>query len=268
MSTYLQAPVDAVDYAFDFGTWLATGETVTAGTLTAPGMTVLASAPRVTTITTTTITGWVTGGTDGTDVTVTATATTSSGRTRALTITIGIRASGRLTPRAPFGATIAGVNALVPEATLLSAPTPGQYGVTTGQVDAWLDELSGRVAMRLDGWQVLPTIPVAPETTSDRDQAAAYARDVVQNGAASYLEAARHPERASVNTTTYAAVLWERFTAGLEDVAGFVARRLAKGDPTTGGDTAAGSSSSSVGAFPDPTFIDRQVGAYGYGSYR
>lgn len=138
-------------------------------------------------------------------------------------------------PVAPFGATRAGVTALVPEAKLVPGDGPlvaGQYGVTEAQVDAWVDELSESVAMTLDGWERLSVVDTlaADGTTilvvSDRERFLGSARTLVHNGAASYLEAARHPERAAVNDTSYAAVLWARYTDGLDRLAAWLLRRL------------------------------------------
>lgn len=157
---------------------------------------------------------------------------------------------------APFGASVAGVTSLVPEARLWTSSNPipaGTYAVTIDQVAAWVDELTGVVAMTLDGWQRLNAVAVAPETTSDRDQLVAYARTVVHNGAASYLEAARHPERAGVNDTSYAAVLWARYTDGLTRLTAWLATRLAAGDTADGPDPAA---DLPAYAFPTPLVGD------------
>lgn len=159
----------------------------------------------------------------------------------------------------PFGATAAGALALVPEARLIpgAGPAPvGKFGVTEAQLEAWVAELTGTVAMRLDGWQRVSTEAVAPETTSDRDQLATYARAVIHNGAASYLEAARHPERAGVADTSYAAVLWARYRDGLTDLIGWLEARLA--DPA-GGDTPEPETDASAGVlynFPAPLVGD------------
>lgn len=138
-------------------------------------------------------------------------------------------------PVAPFGATRAGVTGLVPEARLVPGDVlvVGKYGVTEAQVDRWLDELSGDVSVALDGWERLSNAPALAEdgvtvlVTGDRDRVKAWAAGVVHNGAASYLEAARHPERAAVNDTSYAAVLWDRYTAGLDKLTTWLAGRLA-----------------------------------------
>lgn len=161
-------------------------------------------------------------------------------------------------PVAPFGATRSGVTGLVPEARLIAGDGPipaGSYGVTEGQVDAWVDELTGVVAMTLDGWQRLSDEPIEPEVTSDREQLLEYARTVIHNGAGSYLEAARHPERASVNDTSYAAVLWSRYTDGLDRLSAWLIRRLT--DPRYVDDVPLAEASSGLDyAFPLPLFGD------------
>lgn len=135
-------------------------------------------------------------------------------------------------PVVPFGATRLGVTGLVPEARLIPGDVlpVGKYGVTEAQVDRWLDELSGDVAVRLDGWERLSNDPVLDGITvlidGDRDRLKAWAAGVIHNGAASYLEAARHPERAGVNDTSYAAVLWDRYTTGLDKLDAWLTKRL------------------------------------------
>lgn len=161
------------------------------------------------------------------------------------------------TPTPPFGATVDGVTALVPEARLVDGtPAAGQYGVTVTQVQAWVDELTGVVAMTLDHWQRLSDEPVEPEDTSDRAQLCEYARTVIHNGAASYLEAARHPELASnVNDTSYAAVLWSRYTDGLDRVAAWLEKRLADQDPADTPEPQAATGFTDY-AFPPPLIGD------------
>lgn len=160
-------------------------------------------------------------------------------------------------PVAPFGATRKGVTDLVPEARLIPGDGPlpaGQYGITEAQVDRWVDELTGAVAMRLTGWQRLNDQPVEPETDSDRDQLIAYARTLIHNGAASYVEAARHPERAEPNTTSYAGVLWDRYRTGLDELTGWLEARLAADD--AGDEDAPVDTGDLAYSFPAPLFGD------------
>lgn len=167
-------------------------------------------------------------------------------------------------PVAPFGATRNGVTGLVPEARLTpgDAVVVGKYGVTEGQVDRWLDELSGDVSVRLDGWERLSDAPVLAEdevtvlVEGDRTRLRAWAAGVVHNGAASYLEAARHPERAGVNDTSYAAVLWDRYVAGLDKVAAWLEGRLE--DPDQGDQpTPDADATGPLFSFPAPLVGDR-----------
>lgn len=155
------------------------------------------------------------------------------------------------TPVDPFGATVDGVTALVPEVRLAEAPLPvGKYAVTVQQVRAWVEELSAAVAMRVDGWHRLAVEPDDGEQTSDRDQFLAFARTVVHNGVASYTEAARHPERPSA----YAAVLWDRYTTGRDELVGWLTDRLAT---STAGDTPEQPSVSGLAwSFPSPLIGD------------
>lgn len=163
------------------------------------------------------------------------------------------------TPVDPFGATAKGAADLVPEARLLTAEAPaGKYGVTEAQVEAWVREVTSTVAMRLDGWEHLSNTPVLDDTGAvvikgDRDRLAGSARTVVHNGAASYLEAARHPERAAVNDTSYAAVLWDRYRTGLEDLVGWLTARLAKAEAD---DTPTAYAGGPAYSFPPPLFGD------------
>lgn len=168
-------------------------------------------------------------------------------------------------PVAPFGATRAGVTGLVPEARLVAGEGPppvGTYGVTEGTVDGWVDELSGAVAIRLDGWEALTNEPVVEDVAGvpttivegDRDRLRAWARSVVHNGAASYLEAARHPERAAVNDTSYAAVLWDRYVTGLDRVAAWLEARLA--NPDAGDTVTEAAYAGPAYYFPDPLIGD------------
>lgn len=170
-------------------------------------------------------------------------------------------------PVAPYGATRNGVTGLAPEARLTPGDTviEGKYGVTEAQVDRWLDELSGDVSVRLDGWERLTNAPVLEDPDADpsvvliagdRDRLRAWAAGIIHNGAASYLEAARHPERAGVNDTSYAAVLWQRYTDGLDKLAGWLEARLTAleaGDL----DQPAADAGGPAHSFPDPLIGDR-----------
>src|SRR4051812_38659784 len=127
------------------------------------------------------------------------------------------------TPHLPFGATVAGVAALVPSAPIRDEIPAGQKGITTAQVEAWLDELSNTVDLRLTGRERL---------RSDERKAALVdaAKGIVQTGAASYVEAARFSERAAVADTSYAEVLWRRYQSALGELVALLASWLADED--------------------------------------
>jgi hypothetical protein len=155
----------------------------------------------------------------------------------------------------PFGASVAGAAALVPAAVLFDGAAPvGQTGVTVAAVESWVGALSSRVAVNLDGWERLSTVAPAPGVPSDRDQLVAAARDLVHNGAASYLEAARHPAASGKSATSYDAVLWARFTEGLTSLGAWLSKRLEVPDA---GDTPAAeldTDGGAEGSFPPASF--------------
>lgn len=108
----------------------------------------------------------------------------------------------------PFGSTIAGVEALVANITVNYASSPG-----TGDVARWLDELGAVVTGRLG---VLDGIPDAIRTNLTARAAAA-----LHLGAGAYLEDAAHPDRvSSQGDDRYGAVLWARFEAAVDSLAG------------------------------------------------
>jgi hypothetical protein len=149
------------------------------------------------------------------------------------------------TPHEPFGATVTGVAALVPSAPIRDQIPAGQKGITTAQVETWLDELSNTVDLRLAGRERL------------RDEARKTAlvdaaRGVVCNGVASYVEAARFAERAAVADTSYAEVLWRRYQSGLVELVALLTGWLDDEDdavPEPGGGSPAWS-------FPETAFPD------------
>jgi len=104
-TSFTKAPSAILDYLFDWTSWLATGETLTASTMTATTGITLTPPPTNTTTTattgitltppptntTTTATVWLTGGTLGTAYQVTNHVTTNAGRQDDRTITVTIR---------------------------------------------------------------------------------------------------------------------------------------------------------------------------------
>lgn len=142
-----------------------------------------------------------------------------------------------------YGATFAGVEALVPNLTITYTGSP-----SVADVGRWLDELGDRVAGRLGALDGLDVDAVA--------SIAARARGLVHLGAASYAEDAAHPDRTtSQPDARYGAVLWARFLEGLEELASDVDELLA-GTGATPGVASAGAAAS----FPPPLF--RRDAAY------
>ena len=95
MSEYIKDPDAVLDYKFDWKTatngrgftdWLASGETIISGVITAEaGLTV---DSYLLSDSSTSVIGWLSGGTAGDDYTVTCRITTSAGRTDDRSITI------------------------------------------------------------------------------------------------------------------------------------------------------------------------------------
>lgn len=162
-----------------------------------------------------------------------------------------------------FNTAVEDVFALVPEA---SPARLAEVGIGEEIITGWIDELSARVALRCRGWQRLSTtrrtetittydafgVPTVATSTSPavREQFAEFARTVVANGAASYVEASRHPERAAVSDSSYQDVLWRRFTEGLEELVKWLEAALEDDDLDADGDPIA---PAPRGWFPPPS---------------
>lgn len=147
-----------------------------------------------------------------------------------------------------FDATVDSVYDLVPEADRVTdannstLPTP----ITEDTVARWLVAVSDAVAAGIGDWRGF--------TGDNLEAVKAAGRAVVANGAASYLEAARYPTRAGLDDSTYAGVLWTRYTQGVTALAESVAASVATGDTGGGADSV---QSGPFGAgFPDPFFVD------------
>lgn len=117
-----------------------------------------------------------------------------------------------------YGATVADVEALLPHRTFTAATA-----TTPADLDRWLVDVGARVAVRLEaGLAQLRAAgaPLAVRVTALEELAAA----CVALGAAAYAEDAGYPERSGVDATdsSYAAVLWLRHGAMLDELAGAV----------------------------------------------
>ncbi len=86
MSGYLKDPNAVLDYTWDWSNWLPAGDTIASKTVTATtGLTVASSS-----LTTTTVTAWLSGGTAGTVYSVACKIVTVGGRTDERTIEIQV----------------------------------------------------------------------------------------------------------------------------------------------------------------------------------
>jgi hypothetical protein len=146
-----------------------------------------------------------------------------------------------------FDALVDAVYALCPEADRVTDSNQSGLStpITEDTVRTWLLDVSAFVDARLGRWHELTGATLTRITSA--------ARTVVTDGAASYLEAARYPTRASLNDSTYAGVLWDRYQTGLLALQADVTELF--DDPGADGDVAA-STSGPYGAFPPTYFAD------------
>ena len=83
---FLKDPDAVLDYAFDWSSWLASGETISTETLTGSGVTVDSSSESDGVVT-----AWISGGTAGQTATVACKIVTSASRTDERTIKLKIQ---------------------------------------------------------------------------------------------------------------------------------------------------------------------------------
>lgn len=86
-ATHEKDPDATLDYAFDWSSWLAAGETITTPTVTAETGLTLDSSSEAAGI----VTAWVSGGTAGNNYTLACRITTSAGRTDERTMRLIVR---------------------------------------------------------------------------------------------------------------------------------------------------------------------------------
>ncbi|MCQ9384445.1 hypothetical protein [Brevibacterium moorei] len=124
----------------------------------------------------------------------------------------------------------------------------GERYVTEQMVEEWIGQVASRVRARLARFLDLR------DTSLIFDSVVASGRDVVANGAGSYLYAAAAPEKAAIaDGTAYSEVLWQRYLDGLEALAKALEDWL--GDhPEDGGRHSGGRPSG--GRFPRPAIRD------------
>ncbi len=87
LQTFVKDPDAVLDFGFDWSSWLATGETISAATWTVPtGLTKTSQSA-----TSTVATAWISGGTAGTSYELACKVLTSAGRTDERTMKIIVR---------------------------------------------------------------------------------------------------------------------------------------------------------------------------------
>lgn len=128
----------------------------------------------------------------------------------------------------PFGSSRAGARALVLDVSAAGTRLGAvEERVTDGTLDAWLDEGGARVALRILGYEALPTAAV--------ERVESLARHLTHLYAAALVWDATHPERGGMggggSGTRLSDSLMARFDAGLTDLAGYVTGVLAGDGP-------------------------------------
>jgi hypothetical protein len=124
------------------------------------------------------------------------------------------------TAEANWGVTVEEVSALAPQVTIGTDPEAPEADpvffkadkqIATSEVEGWIDDVAGRVALRLSD---LGRITDEPRLNTIGQAA----HDATVNGAASYLVAAAHPVGQTNDGSGYAALLWSRYESALEGV--------------------------------------------------
>ncbi len=86
-TAYLKDPNAVLDYAFDWSSWLASGETISSRTVTVPAGITLDSDTEASG----SVTAWLSGGTAGEDYQIACLIVTSAGRTDERTVRVRVR---------------------------------------------------------------------------------------------------------------------------------------------------------------------------------
>jgi hypothetical protein len=128
-------------------------------------------------------------------------------------------------PVAPFDATVAGVIALLPQASFPDVLAVGQKAVTKTDIYGYVEDVTGQVRLRIADYTRLKE-ELQPIVT-------AAARDIVHNGAGAYTQDARFPEKSGKTRDSYAEVLWTRYQEGLAQLEKQVAAWLRDEDKAT-----------------------------------
>lgn len=87
MASYVKDPNANLDYRWDWSSWLAAGDTIVSHEVTVDGTVVLGTHSNDES----SVTAWISGGTDGEKARVTARVTTAQGRIDDRTIVLDVR---------------------------------------------------------------------------------------------------------------------------------------------------------------------------------
>ena len=132
------------------------------------------------------------------------------------------------TPVGVFGCTVRQVAALARNVEIRDHPTGDRdpdLTITTTEVETWIGQLSDALTSRLTSFT-----RVKPGTT--RTAILTAGADAVANAAASYAEAAAHPEYATpADATSYAATLWARWQDAAQQLEATLAALIADAGP-------------------------------------
>lgn len=149
-----------------------------------------------------------------------------------------------------FGCTVDAVYQLAPEAERLTDPAGSALAtpITESTVQQWIIDVSSALSAGIGDWADL--------TGDTLLGVQAAGRAVVACGAASYLEAARYPTHSSMNDSSYAGVLWLRYTEGMASLAATVKAAVDAGGEDVTPDVR---ESGPFGSFPPAYFADAPV---------
>ncbi|QIN94339.1 hypothetical protein SEA_ABBA_10 [Arthrobacter phage Abba] len=161
------------------------------------------------------------------------------------------------TSPATWGVTVDEVSALAPHVGIIDNPAPADvpvddvFGgeasrkVTKQAVEAWIQDISGRVSLTLRRRSKLTDAALISALNAS-------AHNIIVNGAASYLVAAAHPNEAAINSqTNYNAVLWQRYVDGLAELRVELDAWLTEDGFAPGAPTGRGFISAPAPLFPD-----------------
>lgn len=138
---------------------------------------------------------------------------------------------------------------IINPADLVNGPRDPDLTVTTSEVTAWIEQLTGRLdAMLTD----LDRVNTASSTYTSLVTSG---RDAIANGVASYIEAAGHPEQAATAESSYATVLWDRWQTITSQLRNDLAAALDANGPGVGPPTGR---SAAAWSFPPPALPDNK----------